>query len=121
MRIVVVTGGRYYLDAERVGVELAARSPDLVIQGGCPTGADELARDWAERNVKAHPVSFHAKWGLHGRSAGPKRNAEMMLLAAELANAGCRVEVVAFPGGAGTANAVRCARHYGLTVKEIES
>lgn len=80
-----------------------------VIQGGA-TGADTGAARWAE--ASEIPVTcFRADWERYGRQAGPLRNARML---AE----GRPDAVIAFPGGAGTADMVRKARAAGLPVVE---
>lgn len=81
----------------------------MVIQGGA-TGADWLAKYWA-RSHGIKDVEFKADWG-KGRSAGPKRNAVM------LANSEPDL-VVAFPGGAGTADMVKKAKNAGIRVIEV--
>jgi hypothetical protein len=83
---------------------------DTIIHG-CAPGADTWADRWATfagRNCERYP----ADWRLHGRAAGPIRNAQML---AE----GKPDLVVAFPGGKGTQNMVRQARAYGVRVIEI--
>lgn len=48
----------------------------LLVQGEAP-GADLLARQWARaKNIKLD--GFPANWGMYGRSAGPRRNVEML-------------------------------------------
>lgn len=83
-----------------------------VIHGGA-SGADALAAGWAtmvlgQDRVEAYP----ADWILHGRSAGPIRNQRMI-------DEGKPDLVIAFPGGAGTADMVRRARKAGIKVVEI--
>jgi hypothetical protein len=109
----IVCGGRDYADAATVWRVLdrihRERGISLILEGGA-SGADRLARQWAEdRGVmfKTYP----AQWGKHGRKAGPMRNAEM--LAWEYLSG-----VVAFPGGRGTADMIRQARAKGVTVWE---
>lgn len=80
-----------------------------VIQGGA-TGADSGAADWA-RASEIPVTSFPADWDRYGRQAGPLRNTQML---AE----GRPDAVIAFPGGAGTADMVRKARAAGLPVVE---
>ena len=109
----LVCGGRNYAKRStlfRVLDELDP-PPTLIISGGCPTGADMLAERWAyERGC---PVEQHnADWHLHGRSAGPRRNTQML---AE----GCPDRVIAFPGGPGTKDIVRKARHALVPVTEV--
>lgn len=66
---------------------------------GEATGADTLARMWAEANhvpVEKYPVT-PAMWQAYGRGAGHVRNARML-------NDGRPAMVIAFPGDSGTAN-----------------
>jgi hypothetical protein len=100
---VLVCGGRDYanfafmcdvLDPIREG------GISRIIHGGA-RGADSLAGRYAAMHgieVEVYP----ADWEKHGKSAGPKRNAEM------LAQSKPHL-VVAFPGGKGTADMVKRA------------
>lgn len=55
-----------------------------VVHGACPTGADHWVDQWAVSNCNLGLSEPHpADWSL-GRSAGPKRNAEMVALGADL-------------------------------------
>ena len=91
MRI-LVTGSR---DWEDVGVIHEAlweqvlylaeglREPTTLVSGACPTGADRIAEVIAERyhlEVELHP----ADWEQYGKSAGFRRNAEMVNLGADV-------------------------------------
>lgn len=55
-----------------------------IIEGGCPTGADKYAGDWARWEAGQHPngFTFHephpADWDAHGKAAGPLRNQAML-------------------------------------------
>ena len=85
-----------------------------LIQGGA-TGADALAKEWADANGVSC-VSFPAQWRVNGkldRSAGPKRNQRVI-------DEGKSDLVVAFPGGKGTADMVRRARKAHISVAEVE-
>lgn len=74
-------------------------------------GADWLALEWAQRR-EINFVGIPAKWTLYARQAGPMRNSQMLL--------DWRPElVIAFPGGAGTADMVRKARAAEIEVVEI--
>lgn len=111
---VLVCGGRDYADGGAVHRALWAVSQrqriSLVIEGGA-RGADMLGRLWALK--RAIPVfTFPADWTRYGNAAGPARNAKMLKLARPHL-------VVAFPGGAGTADMVSRARAEGIEVEEI--
>lgn len=115
---VLVCGGRDYGNKEseklHLLAELAAlnakRRISLIIEGGAP-GADAGARIFGE--ITGVPVkTFKAWWQKYGRRAGPIRNKQML-------DEGKPDLVVAFPGGAGTADMVRQARAAGVDVMEI--
>lgn len=112
--ILLACGGRTYHDRAAVFQALdrvhAKRPVTLLVHGGA-AGADSLAADWArERGIacRSFTISKH-EWRVNGRAAGPMRNARML---AEARPDG----VVAFPGGAGTADMVRQARAAGVPV-----
>lgn len=50
---------------------------DVTIIEGEAKGVDQLARKWAEEHGKAI-MSFPAEWDLYGKSAGFKRNCDMV-------------------------------------------
>jgi predicted Rossmann-fold nucleotide-binding protein len=114
---VVVCGGRDYADRDRLFRELdrlLRRLKDPIICTGAAKGADALAEQWAYSRM--HTVKrFHADWDKYGKSAGPRRNEQMIDFAAERRPAFC----VAFPGGPGTADCVRQARAAGLIVRIV--
>jgi hypothetical protein len=99
---VLVCGGRGYSDRARVYEVLDGLVGVTVLIHGGGTGADVLAGEWAMgRGVQV--IEYMADWDRHGRSAGPRRNAQMLRDG--------RVDlVIAFPGGEGTADMVRRAR-----------
>lgn len=110
---VLVCGGRDFSDAAMLRAQLdrlhAARPIAVLIEGDA-RGADKLAGEWAE----AHGVTvrrFPADWQRYGRSAGPRRNQQML-------DEGRPDLVVAFPGGKGTAGMVKLARAAGCEVIE---
>jgi hypothetical protein len=100
---VLITGSRTWDDAESITAELAALPPGTtIVHGGCPTGADAIAHQYAVENgipVEVYP----ADWDEHGRAAGPIRNAEMIATMPDL--------VLAFVRGdsPGTRGCVRAA------------
>ena len=100
MRI-LVTGSRTWIDRncicralEAVVTEFDAwHEPDeygntlpknvTLIHGGCPTGADSIADDWAISsivNIEVH----RADWTQVGRRAGPIRNLRMVHAGADI-------------------------------------
>ncbi len=97
---ILVCGGRDYADRERVydALDAAHRRNRIteLIHGAAP-GADILAGEWAEeRKVACKP--FPADWRKHGKSAGPRRNQQMLEYGPE--------GVIALPGGSGTRDMV---------------
>lgn len=79
---------------------------------GNAVGADWLAKAWAI-SAGIPEKSFPAKWSEYGKAAGPLRNQQML-------EEGMPDVVVAFKGGAGTADMVRRAKEAGLKVLEVE-
>lgn len=111
----VVTGGRDYGDRaelrQRLEEILWYCGIDMLIHGGCPTGADAMAGRWAEEHAVPILV-FAADWDRYGKRAGPLRNREMI-------RDGAPDLVLAFPGGRGTADCIAAAREYGISVTVI--
>jgi len=106
---VIVCGGRDYADVETLGRRLGAfhaRHGITTILHGDARGADRLAARWAtEHGVEA--LAFPADWR-RGRSAGPLRNTAMLMQRPDA--------IIAFPGGAGTADMIRKARVAGVPI-----
>lgn len=129
---VMVTGGRDYPDKVAVWTELnrvhAARGVDVLICGMCPTGADRHALTWAT-TVGVPVAEFRPAWhDIHragavirtrrdgtkyDAAAGPARNQRMV-------SEGLPTLVLAFPGGDGTADAIKRARAAGLEPELVE-
>lgn len=116
---VLVCGGRNYSDRSKVFDELEilhAFNMKLCVISGGATGADALAEEWARSKIgKREGVSFRgfrADWTKHGKAAGPIRNQTML-------DKGKPDLVLAFPGGAGTADMVRRATDANVTVKRL--
>lgn len=111
---VIVCGGRDYQGYKRVIRCLnqlhEKHGITLIIEGGA-NGADAHAGIWAD-NAGIPRCTFHANWNAHGRKAGPIRNKHML----EFMRPDC---VVAFPGGAGTADMVRQAEAEGVKVWSV--
>jgi hypothetical protein len=113
MKTILVCGGRHYRDWEHVKAVLGAYLDNghrVAIIAGDATGADAMACQWAHQNHAPLAV-YHAYWNTHGKAAGPMRNKRML-------EEGKPDLVIAFPGGAGTADMVRRARASGVEVIE---
>jgi hypothetical protein len=86
-------------------------TPITALAEGGAVGADRHASTWAERRG-VWCTRYEAEWRQYGKQAGPLRNQRML---DEFQPA----LVVAFPGGAGTADMVRRARRAGVRVLEL--
>ncbi|MFO7295318.1 MAG: DUF2493 domain-containing protein [Clostridia bacterium] len=118
MTVIVVCGGRFYTDKQRVFDTLDkmySNSIDtfVVVEGGSSYGADSFARQWVRRrklegkNVEC--ITVKANWKLYGKAAGPIRNQQMI--------DDYRPEkVLAFPGHKGTKDMIARARKAGIPV-----
>ncbi len=105
-------GGRYYEDAELVGIVLDRihkETPISVLIHGDAAGADRLADAWAKR-VGVPIERYPADWHNLGRPAGPIRNGIML-------RDGKPDMVIAFPGDRGPADMVDKARRVGVIVE----
>lgn len=110
---VIIAGGRDFHNTPLVETTLRKLFPDpqkqidYVVSGNA-RGADTLGERWAVMNVI--PVMLiPAQWSMHGKSAGPIRNAAMAKRGTYL---------VAFWDGKsrGTKNMIETAERAGLTV-----
>ena len=110
----IVAGSRSFKDYDRMAKDLdyllSKKDPEdiEIVHGGCATGADALAAQYAA--ARGYRVTvFEAHWKAFGRAAGPMRNDEMAMYGHAL---------VAYWDGesAGTKNMIRCARLRGLRV-----
>lgn len=108
---VLVCGGRDFSDTEFLFWfldEVHFRRPiTLVIHGGA-RGADGLAGHWARAREVPCDV-YPANWNKYRNAAGPIRNQQML-------DEGTPDLVIAFPGGAGTADMVSRSRKEGVKV-----
>ncbi len=108
----LITGGRDFTD--RAAIENALldldQRPDVVIHGDA-AGADRVAASVAEEHG-LDVWKFPANWARYGKSAGPRRNYQMLV-------EGRPTHVLAFPGGPGTENMIKQASKAGLRVRRI--
>lgn len=115
---ILVTGSRDWTDRQTIisalseAWHLVGRPHDAVlVQGECHLGgADQIAAEvW---RAWGYPVEGHpAEFGPNGHVLGPKRNAEMVALGADMCLA------FPLPSSRGTKNCMRLAREAGIPVK----
>lgn len=113
MRI-LVTGGRTFRDKTLLNAALSKahklKSITCLLEGGAQ-GADRLARMWA-KTFNIPIITYPANWHKYGKGAGPVRNKQMLV-------EGKPDQVMAFPGGKGTANMIKQALAANVTVIEV--
>ena len=115
-RRILVTGSRDWTDRDTIVGALADAWRDLggepvLVQGECHLGgADLIAKQvWQTWGL---PVESHpAEMGPDGHVLGPKRNAHMVSLGADLCLA------FPLPSSRGTRNCMRLAREAGIPVR----
>lgn len=74
---VLICGDRDWKDEDTIENYIKTLPPrSVVIHGNC-RGADRIARRLALKHGHSE-LPIKAKWGKHGRSAGPRRNREML-------------------------------------------
>lgn len=113
IRLAVVGSRKYSQEFEeyifeKLDSQLPRGSIEVVISGGA-TGADSVARKWAnERGFEI--IEYHAEWKKYGKSAGPRRNTFIINDCTHL---------IAFPlkGSRGTWDSVRKAKKGGKSVE----
>lgn len=80
---VIIAGSRAFSEIDIDSVQQAIDDSGFAVTEvicGCARGADSAGRNWAYANNI--PVNeMPAAWGVHGKSAGYKRNREMGLIA----------------------------------------
>ena len=108
---VLVCGGRFYNNSDRVFEILDEYNADEILEGGCATGADSYARAWARIRERTC-ITVYAKWSKYNNAAGPLRNQQML-------DEYCPDCVVAFPGGRGTQDMIHRAQAVGLDVAMV--
>jgi YspA, cpYpsA-related SLOG family len=112
-RRILVTGSREWTDKQTIHRALFdhGRWGDTLVSGSCPTGADRIAEDYwrAFGPIERHP----AKWS-EGKSAGPRRNQEMVDLGADICLA------FPLPESRGTRHCMEAANRAGIPVRVYE-
>ena len=111
---ILVCGGRNYWNREelyRVLDAIHKAGPVTHAIHGGATGADSLVGQWCA-SLGVECTAYPADWKEYGKAAGPIRNQQML-------NQGCPDVVIAFRGGAGTADMVRKAQKAGIKVVDV--
>lgn len=121
---VLVTGSRDWDDERAVFQAITAvrqqigDRPITVIHGDCPTGADAAAAYLCKRQgpgfnltEEAHPARWCDATGKLDRSAGFRRNADMVALGADICLAFIK------DGSRGASHTARLAEQAGITVR----
>ena len=75
---VVVTGSRRWTNRNAIARAISDVKPTEIIEGGCPRGADVLAREIA-RDAGIDVITYWPNWQRYDASAGPIRNQKMLL------------------------------------------
>lgn len=124
MKAVIITGSRHWHNSRAAisAVQAACSDARIIIHGDCNSGIDAIA-ERLTHSGEALPMP--AQWGRHGRAAGPRRNAQMVIVAEALRECGWSVECHAFPGPSskGTWDMVRKCKAAGIatTVHRLEN
>lgn len=106
--IALFCGSRDWTDREAIRRDIHNVYAGGVVVTGGARGADQIAEQEA-RAVGLHVARVDAMWNLYGRSAGPRRNAAMLLLRPDV--------VYAYHlGGNGTADIINRADDAGIEV-----
>ena len=116
-RRVLITGSRDWQDVDAVATAMLQVHKDhgprpTLVSGACPSGADKIAEgiaEWLGWPVERHP----ADWEQHGRSAGLRRNAEMVALGADLCLAFIR------NNSKGASHTACLAQYAGIEVRRV--
>jgi len=118
---VLVCGGRNYDNRDKVfhvldsALEAATleEKPFVLIHGGAK-GADALSGLWASTwKDRVEERVYKADWATHGRAAGPIRN-RLMFTESD------PDVIIAFEGGAGTANMTSIGIKSGCPIYEVK-
>ena len=120
---ILVTGSRDWADLDCTYANLATavfqHVPAVIVHGACPTGADAQAAWWVRMHghtlgvtEERHPANWRPG-AKRDRSAGFRRNAEMVALGADLCLAFIR------NGSPGASHTARLAEAAGIPTRRI--
>jgi hypothetical protein len=114
----MITGSRDWFNEKAIREALEELDLDnggfhTLVSGGCPTGADFIAEEWA--HALGWQVERHlANWAEFGKAAGPRRNAEMVKSGVDICLA------APLPQSRGTVDCMDRARDAGIVVLVIK-
>jgi hypothetical protein len=115
MQQVVVTGSRHWTAVAELHAVLAQYKGSHFHQGGA-RGVDRIAEMWCNDNFE-RCTSWPADWDRHGKSAGFKRNLQMLTEATPDLVLAFRAE----GKSNGTDHTIREARRLGIPVRVVRS
>ena len=111
MTVYAVCGGRKFGDRTLLFRELGTRRDVTAIVHGKARGADTLAGIWAWKHG-IPVITVEAQWDFYNKNAGHRRNGWILDFV--------KVDVLlAFPGGAGTADMIRQARMREIPIEKV--
>lgn len=116
--IIWVAGGREYDDWDHVRsvLDQYADVGNLLVEGG-GRGLDYIARRIWTHEYQLSSLTVPARWNASGRAAGPVRNLTIAAGLSIAPHGDLKPELLlAFPGGSGTASAVKAAIKYSIPV-----
>ena len=105
---VLICGSRNWEDVRAIEKVINSLPPNSTVLNGGANGADNIAKVLAEHRKDLKVETIYAKWQLWGKSAGPKRNIEMLEEKPDI--------VYAFPYGesVGTFHTIKEAKKRGI-------
>lgn len=119
--VVLVVGGRDYLDRRRIAEALAEfddAGAVLMSPGG--SGAEAIAEGFWRHTVERPVVIASTPWARVGRPAGQMTTSTILKGNILSPHAAITPEVViVFPGGKGSTFAVQEARRHGIEVRKV--
>ena len=109
-KMIWVAGGRGFDKREWMSMELAELPPSALLITGAARGADLMAEDLWRRSQRPY-IGIPAAWDAQGKAAGVIRNQVIAYLEPD--------ELVVFPGGRGTRDAVERADKHNIPVRYV--
>lgn len=95
-KAILVTGSRRWSDRQAIYDLVLDSGADVLIHGDHWQGADAMTEEIAH-DQRYNTLPMPAQWREHGKSAGPRRNREMLAVLQCLERCGYDIEVHGFP------------------------